>query len=72
MLLDVIESGHSPRSPQSLISYDYIKRMGTDLVHLCDGIEKYGLVDYQYGVWEDPITNSEFTPSGPLSREYQD
>jgi hypothetical protein len=30
--------------------------MGEELVRLCDGIERHGLVDYQYGVWEDQIT----------------
>ncbi|KAK7570727.1 hypothetical protein V3481_019269 [Fusarium oxysporum f. sp. vasinfectum] len=30
--------------------------MGNELVRLCDGIERHGLVDYQYGVWEDQIT----------------
>lgn len=30
--------------------------MGNELIRLCDGIERHGLVDYQYGVWEDQIT----------------
>lgn len=33
-----------------------IKKMGNELIRLCDGIERHGLVDYQYGVWEDQIT----------------
>lgn len=32
-----------------------IKRMGDELIRLCDGIERHGLVDYQFGVWEDQI-----------------
>ncbi|KAK2931607.1 hypothetical protein FoTM2_009119 [Fusarium oxysporum f. sp. vasinfectum] len=41
---------------QSLVSKATIKKMGNELVRLCDGIERHGLVDYQYGVWEDQIT----------------
>ena len=29
--------------------------MGNEIIRLCDGIERHGLVDYQYGVWEDQI-----------------
>lgn len=29
--------------------------MGDELIRLCDGIERHGLVDYQFGVWEDEI-----------------
>ena len=29
--------------------------LGRELVRLCDGIEKFGLVDYQMGVAEDQI-----------------
>lgn len=42
---------HLPE-PLSLRS---IMRMGDELVRLCDGVEKYGLVDYQLGVWEEKI-----------------
>jgi hypothetical protein len=41
--------------------------MGKDLVRLCDSIERHGLVDYQYGVWEEQIIDSRFsTPRGEL------
>ncbi|KAI8396397.1 hypothetical protein FOFC_20945, partial [Fusarium oxysporum] len=43
-------------STQSLVSKAMIKKMGNELIRLCDGIERHGLVDYQYGVWEDQIT----------------
>lgn len=51
------------RSP-ALISEDTVKRMGDELVRLCDGIERHGierhgLVDYQYGVWEEQIESGE-------------
>ncbi|KAJ2891814.1 hypothetical protein MKZ38_010714 [Zalerion maritima] len=41
--------------PPGLISLDNLEKMGTELVQLCDGIERHGLVDYQYGVWEEEI-----------------
>jgi hypothetical protein len=41
---------------QSLVSKAMVKKMGNELIRLCDGIERHGLVDYQYGVWEDQIT----------------
>jgi hypothetical protein len=34
---------------------DQIEEMGDELVRLCDGLERHGLVDYQYGVWEEQI-----------------
>lgn len=34
--------------------------MGDELVRLCDGIERHGLVDYQYGVWEEQITEGKY------------
>jgi hypothetical protein len=44
---------------QSLISHDGLEKMGKELVRLCDGIERHGLVDYQYGVWEEQIIIGE-------------
>jgi hypothetical protein len=41
---------------QTVVSEAMIKKMGNELIRLCDGIERHGLVDYQYGVWEDQIT----------------
>lgn len=61
MTLEFIETGHHPRLPQSMISTEFLERMAKDLVRFCDGIEKFGLVDYQYGVGEEDIMNSKFT-----------
>ncbi|KAL1878084.1 hypothetical protein VTK73DRAFT_8135 [Phialemonium thermophilum] len=52
---DMMESGQTLDRNQSLISLDELKSMGNELVRLCDGIERHGLVDYQYGVWEERI-----------------
>lgn len=40
---------------QRVMSQETIKKLGDELIRLCDGIESHGLVDYQYGVWEDRI-----------------
>ncbi|KAI3570919.1 hypothetical protein IWW34DRAFT_902305 [Fusarium oxysporum f. sp. albedinis] len=54
--IDLMNSSQQPLRSQSIISKVMIKKMGNELVRLCDGIERHGLVDYQYGVWEDQIT----------------
>ncbi|KAF1950003.1 hypothetical protein CC80DRAFT_427767 [Byssothecium circinans] len=48
-------TGQRPQPPQQLIEYDYLEKMGTQLVKNCDNMEKHGLVDYQMGVWEEEI-----------------
>ena len=46
--------------------------MGKEIVRLCDGIERHGLVDYEYGVWEEPIIESmHFSYGGIICRETQ-
>lgn len=60
--------GGQLRQGQSLITEDNLQKMGDELVRLCDNIERHGLVDYQYGVWEQQIEDSGFS-SGPSSAE---
>ncbi|KAJ3496124.1 hypothetical protein NLG97_g2894 [Lecanicillium saksenae] len=50
----MLQDSHDDSLPQPL-SMRTIKRMGDELIRLCDGIERHGLVDYQFGVWEDEI-----------------
>lgn len=52
-----MRTGHlqSFQSDEFTISQDFLEEMGKELVNLCDGTEKYGLVDYQLGVWEEQI-----------------
>ncbi|UNI19097.1 hypothetical protein JDV02_005313 [Purpureocillium takamizusanense] len=54
----MMESGQPPGRGQKLMSEDTVKKMGDELIRLCDGIERHGLVDYQYGVWEDQIESA--------------
>ncbi|KAF5227938.1 hypothetical protein FANTH_14643, partial [Fusarium anthophilum] len=54
--IDLMTSSQQLSRTQSLVSKAMIKKMGNELIRLCDGIERHGLVDYQYGVWEDQIT----------------
>jgi hypothetical protein len=56
---DMLESGQRIQAPQSLISQDFIHKMAGDLIRMCDGIEKHGLIDYQYGVEEEQIIMSK-------------
>jgi hypothetical protein len=60
LTLELLQTGISPRLPQSLIPYEFLKRMAKELIRLCDNIEKHGLVDYQYGVWEERIIDSKY------------
>ena len=39
--------------------------MGNELIRLCDSIERHGLVDYQYGVWEEQIMDSAQSSHNP-------
>jgi hypothetical protein len=55
-----MESGQQLSRSQSLVSRDGLEKMGKELVRLCDGIERHGLVDYQYGVWEEQIIAGKF------------
>ncbi|KAF1914759.1 hypothetical protein BDU57DRAFT_303691 [Ampelomyces quisqualis] len=52
---DMVSTGQRPQPPKTLIDYDYLEKMGTQLVKHCDNMEKHGLVDYQMGVWEEEI-----------------
>lgn len=56
---DLMEGGMQLGRNQTLISEDNLKKMGDDLIRLCDQIERHGLVDYQYGVWEEQIEESK-------------
>jgi hypothetical protein len=49
----------APQHPHSIVQYDMLEKMGTQLIKNCDNMEKHGLVDYQMGVWEEEIIASE-------------
>ncbi|KAJ4389114.1 hypothetical protein N0V93_006576 [Gnomoniopsis smithogilvyi] len=55
MQKELIEGGGQLARGQSMITEENAQKMMDDLVRLCDNIERYGLVDYQYGVWEEQI-----------------
>jgi hypothetical protein len=56
----MMESGQQLQRSQTLIPIEGLQKMGKDLVRLCDSIERHGLVDYQYGVWEEQIIDSTY------------
>jgi hypothetical protein len=59
MTLELL-SGAALRPGQSLIPAENIHKMCSELVRLCDEIERHGLAGYQYGVWEEQIIVSKF------------
>jgi len=59
MTQEMVNTGQRPPPPKSLIDYDFLEKMGTQLVKNCDSMEKHGLVDYQMGVWEEEIVASQ-------------
>ncbi|KAI0503350.1 hypothetical protein F5B22DRAFT_552259 [Xylaria bambusicola] len=52
---DMVESGQALQRGQSLVGEEYLRKMGQDIIRLCNGIERHGLVDYECGVWEEHI-----------------
>jgi hypothetical protein len=56
---DILMSGQEPQRSQSLVTKDGLEKMGRALVGLCDRVERFGLVDYEYGVWEERIVAGE-------------
>lgn len=55
----MLNSGRTPVQPQSLLPKESLENMGNELISLCDGLEKHGLVDYQMGVSEQEIIESK-------------
>ncbi len=55
----MLSSGRPPAVPQNLLPKEFLEEMGNELVSLCDGLEKHGLVDYQMGVSEQEIIESK-------------
>lgn len=68
---EMLNSGQPPNPPQSILQLEVLERMGTELVRLCDSMEKHGLVDYQMGVWEEEILSSKSIRFGPTGMQLQ-
>lgn len=56
---DGLESKQEILHPQTLMTKESLIKMGKQLIRLCDLIECKGLVDYEYGMWEEYIITSE-------------
>ncbi len=54
-----LDSGQRPPRPQSVLRKEDLERMADTLVQHCDSLERYGLVDYQMGIWEEEIMSSK-------------
>ncbi len=63
---ETMESMQPSQPSQGLISRDVTERMGKELVRLCDSVERQGLVDYEYGVWEERILAGKSLAPRPL------
>lgn len=60
-ILKAMVSGTSTAAPQIvLISTQTLQRLGDELIPLCNGVDEWGLVDYEMGVWEEQIIDSKF------------
>src|SRR5690606_38783421 len=46
--------------PRDLLPPETLRRMGDELIRLCDSLERHGLVDYQLGVWEEEIIDGTY------------
>lgn len=55
MQKELMESGQQLQRSQTLVSREGLEKMAKELLRLCDQVERHGLVDYQYGVWEEQI-----------------
>ncbi|KAI9890862.1 MAG: hypothetical protein M1814_003501 [Vezdaea aestivalis] len=53
--INMLESTLPAMHSVNLIPEDFLEKLGQELVRLCDGMERHGLVDYQMGVWEEQI-----------------
>ena len=69
MLREFVSTGQPPLAPRELLRDEVLDRMGRELIRLCDGMERHGLVDYQMGVWEEEIIEGESIQSNlsPIS-----
>jgi hypothetical protein len=57
----MIASGRTLAPGQTLLQEDLLERMARELIRMCDGLERHGLVDYQMGVWEEEIMTGTST-----------
>lgn len=56
---DMMESGQQLGRSQTILSQETLEHLGKKLTEMCDKLEKFGLVDYQRGVWEERIIASK-------------
>jgi hypothetical protein len=56
----MLETGRGLHDPASILQSESLDRMARELVRLCDGMERHGLVDYEMGVWEEEIITREY------------
>ena len=53
----MINTSQPPPDGQTLLQEAFLERMASELVRMCDVMERHGLVDYEMGIWEEEIIN---------------
>ena len=51
-MISTLDSGRPPVLPQSILSPEALKRLGSEFIHLGDEMEKHGLIDSQMAGWK--------------------
>lgn len=60
----LMTAGRQISGSQGPMTKANVQTLGDELVRLCDGLERHGLVDYQYGVAEEQIVDGTFSIHG--------
>ena len=55
LLSQLVSANQEISSARNILKESDLEKLGRELIRLCDGMEKHGLVDYQMGVWEEEI-----------------
>lgn len=69
-LIQSIMAGQQLQAPKGILREEALQQLGSELIRLCDNMERHGLVDYQMGVWEEEILDSIQECLDMLERHY--
>lgn len=58
-LIQSVMVGQQLQAPKDILREEALQHLGSELIRLCDSMERHGLVDYQMGVWEEEILDCE-------------
>lgn len=69
-LVKSVIDGQQLQAPKGILREEALQHLGSELIKLCDSMERHGLVDYQMGVWEEEILDSIQECLDLLERHY--